>query len=305
LLGKPKKVLQKIAHVINPVLVSDSSDLFIAQPITFESMRIAQQQAADQVAVDLLAVGYGEDNLVMPDDFQALPPLTRSVLDVATFQNQRKLPLLKDILDRLYSGSEADILVYTNVDIGLQPDFYLTVQEFVEQGFDAFVINRRTIPNTYTAVTQLPQMWAEAGESHRGWDCFVFRRDFYPKFVLGDICIGAPRVGLALLANLTATTNRFREFKEEQLTFHLGDDRSLKNSPFRAYADHNTRELDIILARLKEIYGSFPLNTPPGAYLFKRRNFGWLYETWVKRVYLPVGWSRRLNHLFGKLPGTH
>jgi len=35
----------KIAHMVNPVLVKASSDLHIAQPITFESMRIAQQQA--------------------------------------------------------------------------------------------------------------------------------------------------------------------------------------------------------------------------------------------------------------------
>jgi hypothetical protein len=267
-------------------------------------MRIAQRQASIQVEVSLWAVGYEEDEPVMPDGFQRLPPLTRSVLDVAKFQKQRKLPLLKDVLDRVYDGCEADFLIYTNVDIGLQPDFYLTVREFIEHGFDGFVINRRTISNSYSRPEDLPLIWAERGDAHRGWDCFVFRREFYQQFILGDICIGAPRIGLALLSNLIAATHRFYEFKEEYLTFHLGDDRSLKDSTFRAYADHNTRELDILLKRLEDRNGRFPLNTPAGAYLFKRRTFGPLYETWTKRVYLPAKWSQSLNRLLGKLPGT-
>jgi hypothetical protein len=32
-----------IAHIINPVDVGVSSDLFIAQPITFETMRVARE----------------------------------------------------------------------------------------------------------------------------------------------------------------------------------------------------------------------------------------------------------------------
>ena len=119
--------MPKISHIINPVMIDASSDLFTAQPITFESMRIAQRQATGKIAVKLMAVAYPEDQPVMPDGFQILPPLTRSVLDVATFQKQRKLPLLGDILERLYDGSDADVLIYTNVDIGLQPDFYLAV----------------------------------------------------------------------------------------------------------------------------------------------------------------------------------
>jgi hypothetical protein len=294
----------RIAHIVNPVQVQPPSDLVVAQPITFESMRIAKQQAVGRVVVDLLSVGYAEDEPVMPAGFQALPVLTRSVLDVAAFQYQRKLPLLRDILDRLYMGSDAEVFIYTNVDIGLQPDFYLAVQKVIDQGFDAFVINRRTIANTYTAVTQLPQMWAEAGASHRGWDCFVFRSEFYSQFTLGDVCIGAPRVGLALLANLMACANHFKEFKEEHLTFHLGDDRLWRDSRFQAYADHNSRELDILLAGLEERNGRFAHNSAPGAYLFKRRTFGRFYESWAQRAYLPAGWTRRVNRLIGKLLGT-
>jgi hypothetical protein len=108
-------------------------------------------------------------------------------------------------------------------------------------------------------------------------------------------------VGLALLANLVAISSNFCEFKDEYLTFHLGDDRSLKGSPFQDYADHNTRQLDYLLAQLEERYGPFPRNTAPGAYLFKRRYLRRFYDSWVQRVYMPATWSQRLNQLMGKM----
>lgn len=285
----------KIAHLINPVFVKHSSDLTIAQPITFESMRMAQQQAAGSAAVELLAVGYHEDRTIMPDSFRILPPLSRSVLDVATFDRQRKLPLLHEILDRQYDGSKADYFIYTNVDISLQPVFYLAVQDFIEQGFDAFVINRRTISNSYTAVDELPQMWAETGEAHRGWDCFVFPRTMVPQFELGNVCVGMPRVGLALLANLVAFGRCFNEFKDAHLTFHIGDDRRGKNPAFTDYHDHNTRELMESLYLLEERQGAFERRTIPGSFLWRKRTFGPLYEFWARNVYLPPRLSGLLN----------
>ena len=66
-------ILPRIAHIINPVSLAASSDLALAQPITFESMRIAQRQAIGRIPVDLLAVGYPEDQPMMPEGFQALP----------------------------------------------------------------------------------------------------------------------------------------------------------------------------------------------------------------------------------------
>ena len=287
----------RIAHIVNPVQVQLPSDLAVAQPITFEAMRIAQKQAEGQVAVELMAVGYAEDKPMMPADFQILPMLTRSVLDMATFRKQRKLPLLKDILDRLYGSSEADVLIYTNVDIGLQPDFYLSVQEIIDQGFDAFVINRRTISNKHTHPEELPLMWDEAGEPHRGWDCFVFQRDLYPQFVLGDVCVGATRVGLALLANLLAYGRCFFEFRDAQLTFHIGDERRWNNPAFADYDAHNTHELMEILSYLEEETGPFGRETIPGSFLWRKRNFDSFYELWSGNVYLPFRLSRLLNRL--------
>lgn len=293
--------LLRISHVVNPVNVDPTSDLFVAQPITFETMRIAKQRATSIAAVELAAVGYDVDLPVMPHGFRVLPPLTRSVLDVGSFQQQRKLPLLGDILEHLYESCDADFLIYTNVDIGLQPDFYLAVANYIDQGYDTFVINRRTISNRFQTVDQLPQMWAEAGEAHRGWDCFVFPRVLFPHFKLGNICVGMPRVGLALLANLVAYGRSFKEFKDAHLTFHIGDDRRGKISAFADYHEHNTRELMTIIAELEKERGSFGRETIPGAFLWRKRGFGRFYEAWVRYSYLPASWSQRINRIFGKL----
>lgn len=291
----------RLAHIVNPVLVKPSSDLFVAQPVTFESMRLAKRQAVGQVEVDLLAVGYEEDVPGFPDGFVALPSLSRSVLDVATFEKQRKLPLLEDILSRLYEGSNADVLIFSNVDIGLQADFYLAVQKFIEDGLDAFVINRRTISGHYERVDQIPLMMAEKGSPHRGWDCFLFKRNLFPRFRLDDICIGATRVGLALLANLVAYSRLFEEFKDEQLTFHIGDERSWLNPAFADYDEHNTHQLMQILEAIEADVGPYGRDTIPGSFLFRMRNFGPLYEFWSRHVYLPVGMSSKLNRLLGRL----
>ncbi|MBN1953998.1 MAG: hypothetical protein JW900_03005 [Anaerolineae bacterium] len=289
-----------IAHVVNPVQVKESSDLFVAQPITFETMRVARDFAAGQVDVGLFSAQYPEDHPVVPADFQRTPDLETSILDYSTFQRPRKLPLLKEILDRLYQASDAEYMVYTNVDIGLLPHFYLAVDRFIAAGYDAFVVNRRTISCRYQRVDQIPLMYGEVGEPHRGWDCFVFRRAAYASYELGTVCLGAPRMGLALVANLVAHAERFHEFKDQHLTFHLGNDRSWGRSPYADYAAHNARQALHVLNELERKAGPFPANSPPGAFLKRRRRWGGLYEWWVRRVHLPVPTAQRLRRLFGQ-----
>lgn len=294
----------KLAHVVNPVRVLPASDLYVAQPITFETMRRARDFAAGAVDVTLLAAGFAEDAVVFPADFVHLPPLRRSVLDVAHFRLPRRLPLLQDILDAACAATDAEVLVYTNVDIGLQPHFYTAVQRLVEEaGHDVFVVNRRTISARYTSIAEIPLMWRASGQPHRGWDCFVFPRALQPRFRLGAVCVGATRVGLALLANLVAYGRAFRQFTDAHLTFHLGDARSWLNPAFADYDAHNTRELTGILAALERERGPFPRESIPGAFLWRKRKFGPLYEFWSRHVYLPGGvslWANRLLRAVGR-----
>lgn len=285
------------AHIINPVYAPRSEDLLRAQPITFATMRQARLNCGPETEVLLLTAAYAEDKPAVPVDFQATPLLMRSILDLGQFEVPRKLPLLADILGRAYEATAADYLIYTNVDISLQPTFYTRVQTFVDAGWDAFVINRRTISNHFQSLDQIPLMLQERGRPHRGWDCFVFRRDYFPLLELGHVCVGLPRTGLALLANLVAVSGRIIEFTDERLTFHIGDARGWADPRLVDYMAFNTAEVLRILDRLEARYGPFPRTSIPGSYLWRMRTFGPLYESWSRRAVLPAGLARSLNRL--------
>lgn len=240
--------MTKFAHVINPVRVDSSSDLFVAQPITFESIRAARARAGSDVAV--YAAYYPEDEDQVPGGFQKLRPLDRSVLDVGKFEIKRKYPLLTDILARLAeAATDAEYLIYTNVDIALMPGFYADLAQLIAEGYDALTITRRTIPKIYTSPAELTRMYDEPGEPHPGHDCFIFRREAFQQYDLGKICIGVHWIGRALELNQICTARRYAAFKDRHMTFHLGDDRPWRDDRLRDFATFNQNELRRILLR--------------------------------------------------------
>jgi len=234
----------RIAHIINPVgNLPASSDLTIAQPITLETMRRARAYATTEVEVDLFTAQFPEDHGAVPADFQKTPDLDRSVLDFGDFQKKRKLPLLRDILSRLYEKSDAEFFVYTNLDIALLPHFYLGVAALLRRGADSLIINRRTISKEWTETEDLPLMYAQVGEKHPGRDCFVWRRDVLPQFHMEHACIGTGGVGKVMLVNQVATATRFQEIADFHLTFHLGDDRRWQADGPNDLLEYNQKEL--------------------------------------------------------------
>jgi hypothetical protein len=255
----------KIAHIINPVKVPETSDLFTAQPITFRTMKTAQELAVQQgLDVTLWTTQFPEDKPIVPDYFLETNDLDRSMLDVGDFEVKRKLPLMGDILDRLYEASDADYFIYTNVDIALLPHFYLAVARIIETGYDAFVINRRTISRKFQDIQDIPLMYSRMGITHQGYDCFVFKRAIYPKYKLGLACIGMVHVGRVLIYNLAAYATQFKIFEDEHLTFHIGDDGSWFASKYLDYEQHNRAEMLKVL-NLLEAEG-FDKTVIPGSY---------------------------------------
>jgi hypothetical protein len=247
----------RIAHIVNPVKPGPESDLVVAQPVTFESMRRARDFVAGSVEVSVVATHFAEDAEAAPAGFLLTPHLDRSVAELQAFARPRRLPLLRDILDRLHQSTAAEWLIYTNADIAILPHFYATVAALIGEGYDAFVINRRTIPAHYTSPAQLPLMYAEVGDPHPGHDCFVFNRSAYEKYVLGNVCIGIDLVGRVLLWNLCAHSRRFREFTDLHLTFHIGNTKAWKNPEFADYRAFNAREAGTALAKLLLDHGPF------------------------------------------------
>ncbi|MDH5681960.1 MAG: hypothetical protein OEZ36_10250 [Spirochaetota bacterium] len=256
----------KIAHIINPVKVGESSDLYVAQPITFETMKQAKRHAGNGLDVELLTTQYPEDRSIIPEGFVVTEDLDRSISDIAQFKVKRKLPLIKDILDRLYENSDADYFIYTNVDIAVQPHFYQAVKYHIDNGLDAMVINRRTISKKHSRIDEIPLMCAEVGDTHRGFDCFVYKREVYPKYSLGTACIGKNWVGRVIIANVMAYAKSFQLFKESHLTFHIGNDWSWKSEDYVDYTAHNRNECHKALIAIEQDIGTLDRKEIPGSF---------------------------------------
>lgn len=212
------------AHIINPVSVLPQSELGIAQAITFETIRHAAAVAKSKVDVQLFAIGYAEDREVVPPFFAQLPDLSQSVRDVLGNQNVKKYPLMREVFQALYDHSEADYFIFTNMDISLMPHFYVAVQQLLQDGTDALLVNRRGISAKYSTLDELPLMYAEVGEPHPGFDCFVFKRSLFPKIVLANICVGVSFSEVALVHNLIAFAEKLTLRDDLHLTFHRGQE---------------------------------------------------------------------------------
>ena len=241
----------KIAHLVNPVKLDSDRDLSWQQPITYKSMKYAKEFAKNEVDVEQVACFYPEDEGMVPDGFIKTKPLEMSALDIQDFKIPRKLPLFKEMLQRLWETSDADYFIQTNADIGLTPHFYLLVKELIEDGNDSFCINKRILPEQLKDYS-LPVIWSSIGGGHAGHDCFVFRRDLYPILRLGNIVMGTPWSETTLITNLVAYAKNFKVFKNANATFHLGDRRVWIGHELNDYRILNTNEFARILKILSK-----------------------------------------------------
>ena len=262
-----------IAHIINPVSANDNADLFEIQKTTIQSIINAKNYASRKIDIALHTAQYEDAIGCIPNDFKINNNLERTVCDVHTFTKKRKLPLIKDILDNLYKHTKADYLIYTNTDIALMPFFYETVAEYINQGYDAFIINRRRILNAFENKEQLNSMYAEVGKTHTGYDTFVFKRSLYEKFILKDMCVGVPHVGNDLFYNIFCFAEKPKLFTDKHLTFHVGME-LYKEWAEKEYVDFNKQELNNLI---KELKPKLSIEKFPGSELsFLSRHFKWL-----------------------------
>jgi hypothetical protein len=152
----------------------------------------------------------------------------------------KKLPLIADILLKLKEVPDSDYYIYTNSDIALMPYFYNVVHQYVLNGHDAIVINRRRLSKKYADTSNLEMMYADIGMSHPGFDCFVIKSDLLDKLVLGNICVGIPFVEVALIHNLFSFAHKPLFLPDKHLTFHIGLDVMPKRN--KDYYWHNRKE---------------------------------------------------------------
>lgn len=233
-----------LTHVVHTIKIKSSSDLYIAQPITLESMKKAKLFAIDDINVTLASVQYSDACEVTPNFITKTSNLKKSILDYYNFQKKLRLPLIQDIISKSVSTfPKEDYYIYTNIDITLMPHFYSTINKLISSGIDAIAINRKTIRNDLDNINDLPLLYSEIGKPHEGIDCFVFSNYIAKQMVFYNTFIGSGPVGMAFVINMLALSNKFLWLQKSDLTFHLGDNKAWKDKTVQDYEYFNFNEV--------------------------------------------------------------
>ena len=224
----------KFAHLINPFKCAEdnSSYLYYAQPITFKSMYNAQLEAL-KVGIDikLYTVNYPEDDEIIPEYFIKLPHLKKSTMsEFPKIARNRKLPIIQEMFNSILQNSDADYIIFTNSDIGVQKNFYKKVNEFIHKdNLKSFIINRRdNIPKfkdkKRLTDKNLDIIYKEIGQTHPGKDCFIMHRKILEKINMNLMFTGYPPWGFKLHSCMKKIDKKTHLYTNKYLTFHLGND---------------------------------------------------------------------------------
>ena len=226
----------KIAHLINPFrcLRDNPSYLYYAQPITFKSMYEAKLEAKNHgIDVNLYAVNFPEDDEIIPSYFIKLPYLKKSTLsEFPKISGKKKLPIIQEIFDSALENTDADFLIFTNSDIGLQKIFYREIYDCItKDNLKSFIVNRRDnlpkfIGDNRLTENNLIEIYKQKGIKHPGKDCFIFSRKILESINMNLMFTGYPPWGNTLSYCLQKIDKDFQLFENKYLTFHLGSDRS-------------------------------------------------------------------------------
>jgi hypothetical protein len=249
----------RFTHVLNPYRGKTEHERAL-QEVTFETIRMAARVAAPAVQVRCVCVTRPDELDIIPADFIAAGTLTRTVLDVGSFRVRRALPLVFDILDLGIGVIEnppevadcEDFIIFTNMDIHLQPHFYIVVSEFIKEGYDIIDVHRRTIPNYPPSLHELPTMFAEPGVHHGGLDCIIFPRQKYTSFVKNNACVGMSLVMKGVLLNCAMQARRFLVLSNARLTFHIGNERAWAVPLFKEYEQFNLSEFHRVIRSVSQ-----------------------------------------------------
>lgn len=264
----------RIAHIINTVTKEENPELYKVGQITIRSILHAKAVCRRKESVILMGIGFSQHDQDLSTEFKQLPPLTSDTTH-APLNDKRRLPFIKDILEAALKYSDAEYVVYSNLDIGLMPFFYDTVFDYIEKGYDAMVINRRRIRDVFTGTDNLEMIYAEAGEKHPGYDCFVFKRETLQRFKLKQISLGVPPIGNDLFHNVFTYADKPVLFSDKHLTFHLGMT-VIKDWGAKAIEKYNYKEYRELLL---ELYPFMSADKFPGGDLgFFTRHFKWLFN---------------------------
>jgi hypothetical protein len=262
--------MARFAHILNFVSAEENKALHELQKLTLASLQKAKNYSGTDA--ELLLCHHKKHPAPAVTGFRSLPALERSILDIDHFNEKRALPLLKDILAAACKNSDSEYIIYSNADIGVMPQFYSALENYIKE-HDALVINRRRIKSTLNTVADLDRIYSEVGLPHIGYDLFVFKRTLFDKFILHNTCLGIPFVGNDLFYNLFCFAENPVLMTDKHLSFHIGLELS-KDWGSPELEKHNYREFR---KTTKVLLPHMDISKFPGANLhFFKRHFKWL-----------------------------
>ena len=185
--------------------------------------------------MELFSINYPEDDKIVPKYFKILPHLKNSTMSLwPNIANNRKLPIIQEMIDSILKNSNATHIVFSNTDIGVQKNFYKFIfNKIKNEHFHSLVINRRdNIPKFKNGkrLTEddLDIIYSEKGGKHPGKDCFVIERKILQKINMRLMFTGFPPWGhtlFVLMKHFCERDNKKIEIlRNEHLTFHIGSD---------------------------------------------------------------------------------
>jgi hypothetical protein len=256
-LGKlPVSPARQFLHIVSPFSVGTNSQAERIQALTFAAMQQSVNFIEANNKGNTARPNVRFRSAVMPQDmtfsmrfFPDTVSLSRSIMDVGAFQVPRALPLLFDLIEAALV-EDVDTVIFTNVDIIPLPHFYSAVSKLFECGFDALVINRRTIDGEFDDPSLLPLLLADYGRPHEGHDCFVFNVKAARQFIRTSACVGAGAVMRGLIYNMVAQATRMLILTDVHLTCHIGDDKTWASPDLQDYVHHNKNEAIALLRKL-------------------------------------------------------
>lgn len=280
----------RLAHLLNLVSENENPQLYKVQKLTLRTVEAALKATDNRIPVRVMSAQFPQAVSGIPDFVATTESLTHHAAEISALSAKARLPLIKDILSKLKEDNTATHFVFSNLDICLMPSFYNAVASYLNQGHDALIINRRRIKSGFLEEEDLNLMYAEAGEVHTGYDCFIFSRELLDKFIFTDIYIGVPPAGNDIFYNIMAFASNPVLLTEKHLTFHVGMD-LVKEWGSAELNRHNKTQFAVLL---KQLYPHLRIANFPGAgYGFFRRHFKWLMNpTFCYPVMLRLDFSQ-------------
>src|SRR5690606_22501294 len=107
-------------------------------------------------------------------------------------------------------------IIYSNADISPQPHFYLAIKDMLENQCDALAIKLQPSSNRILKGKASPP---DQLGSQGAYCCFIFTVDMCKKFILDDVCTGAPLADEVLLANIMAFSSKFALVEKGDLDY--------------------------------------------------------------------------------------